>query len=269
MDFLELLKNWGKGLGSFAFERLLPAVILLAIGILAVKIVLRIIQTMLQKTKLDEGIIKLFRRILKVALYLLLLLMAASKLGIDVTGVVALASVLTLAVSLAVQTALTNVIGGFTLLNTKPFVAGDYVEIAGRSGTVKDVGLTYTKLATPDNKIVSIPNSAVVATEIVNYSTTGTRRVDIVVAVENDVAPDLVLETLKECAEHPCILQEPAITVGVSGYLESATEYKLLVWCKSSDYWTCHFDTHKKVKEVFAEKGIRFAYPHMNVHMDS
>jgi len=268
MDFLELLESWGRSLGSFTIDRLLPALTLLVIGILAVKAGLRILQTMLQKTKLDEGVIKLTRRILKVALYLLLLLMVASRMGIDVTGVVALASVLTLAISLSVQTALTNVIGGFTLLNTKPFVAGDYVEIAGQSGTVQDVGLTYTKLATPDNKIVSIPNSAVVAVEIVNYSTTGTRRVEIAVNVENDVDPELVLDALRESAELPVVLKEPAVTVGVSGYKESATEYKLLVWCKSADYWTCHFETHKKVKAVFAQKGIRFAYPHMNVHMD-
>ena len=269
MAVLEVLKSWVQSLSGYAWQRLLPALILLVLGIVSVRVILCILQSMLKKTRLDEGVIRLARRSLKVVLYLILLLMVASKMGIDVTGVVALASVLTLAISLSLQTALSNVFGGFTLLNTKPFVAGDFVEIANRTGTVKDVGLTYTILATPDNKIVSIPNSAVVATEIVNYSTTGTRRVDIVVAVENDFAPDLVLETLKECAEHPCILQEPAITVGVSGYLESATEYKLLVWCKSSDYWTCHFDTHKKVKEVFAEKGIRFAYPHMNVHMDS
>jgi len=268
MEFLELLESWGRSLGSFTIDRLLPALTLLVIGILAVKAGLRILQTMLQKTKLDEGVIKLTRRILKVALYLLLLLMVASRMGIDVTGVVALASVLTLAISLSVQTALTNVIGGFTLLNTKPFVAGDYVEIAGRSGTVKDVGLTYTKLATPDNKIVSIPNSAVVATEIVNYSTTGTRRVDIAVNVENDVDPELVLQTLRECAKMPFVLEDPAVTVGISSYQESATEYKLLVWCKSADYWTCLFETNKKVKEVFKEKNIRFAYPHVNVHVD-
>jgi len=140
MDLLGMLKTWGRGLGSFALDRLLPAVILLVMGILAVRLILRILQTMLHKTKLDAGVVLLVRRILKVALYLLLLLMVASKMGIDVTGVVALASVLTLAISLSVQTALTNVIGGFTLLNTKPFVAGDYVEIAGQSGTVQDVG---------------------------------------------------------------------------------------------------------------------------------
>lgn len=268
MDFWELLKNWGGKLGNFALDRLLPAIILLVIGIFAVRLILSLLQTMLKKTKLDDGIVKLARRVLKVALYFLLLLIVASRLGLDVTGVVALASVLTLAISLSVQTALTNVIGGFTLLNTKPFVAGDFVEIAGRSGTVKDVGLTYTKLATPDNKIVSIPNSAVVATEIVNFSTTGTRRVDIAVSVENDAQPQLVLDTLRECADLPFVLKEPAITVGVNGYKESATEYSLLVWCKSGDYWTCHFELHKKVKEVFTEKGIRFAYPHMNVHVD-
>ena len=193
---------------------------------------------------------------------------AAASLGINVTGIVALASVLTLAVSLAVLNALANVIGGFTILTTQPFHSGDYVEIAGQSGTVQEIGLTYTKLATGDNKLVSIPNSAVVATQIVNYTALGTRRVDIVVSASYDCAVDAVLEALKEAGSIPTALDTPAPFAAVKNYGESAIEYVLQIWCNSENYWPTLFDGNKNVKAVFDAKGIRMSYPHLNVHLD-
>ena len=201
-------------------------------------------------------------------LYILLALMVADKIGLDVTGVVALASVLTLAISLSVQNALTNLIGGFTLLYTKPFTAGDFVEIAGQSGTVESIGLTYTKLATGDNKQVSIPNSSVVSAEIINYTAAGTRRVDITVSASYETPVDLVLESLREAAKLPTALDTVAPFVAVKNYADSSIEYVLQVWCKSEDYWTTLFDGNKRIKEVFDAKGVCMTYPHLNIHMD-
>ena len=175
---------------------------------------------------------------------------------------------LTLAVSLAVQNALANVIGGFTLLYTHPFHSGDFVEIAGQSGTVKEIGLTYTKLATPDNKSVSIPNSAVTAAQIVNYSALGTRRVDLTVSASYDSPVDTVLASLLEAARVPTALDEPAPFAAVQEYGDSAIVYALKVWSTADDYWTTLFDVNKKVKEIFDEKGVVMTYPHLNVHLD-
>jgi len=160
--------NWLNRLLDFTLTDILPALLLVVIGIVVIVIIKKIVNSILVKSKLEKAAHSLIKSVISVILYLLLGLIVASKLGIDVTGVVALASVLTLAISLSVQNMLTNLIGGFTLLSTKPFVSGDFVEIAGQSGTVKEIGLTYTKLLTPDNKEVSIPNSAVVAAQIVN-----------------------------------------------------------------------------------------------------
>jgi small conductance mechanosensitive channel len=193
--------------------------------------------------------------------------MVASRLGIDVTGVVALASVLTLAVSLALQNILANVIGGFTLLYTKPFSSGDFVEIAGQSGTVQEIGLSYTKLNTADNKVVSIPNSAVVAAEIVNYTVAGTRRVDVVISASYDTPVELVLETLKEAGRLPTVLSDIAPFAAVKNYGESSIEYVLQLWCASGDYWTTLFDAQRIIKAVFDAKGIEMTYPHLNVHI--
>ena len=147
---------------------LLKAVIIAVVGILLIRIVMQLLNKVLEKSKLEKAAHRLLKSLAKTMLYILLGLMVASSLGVDVTGIVALASVLTLAISLSLQNMLANVIGGFTLLYTQPFHGGDYVEIAGQSGTVKDVGIAYTRLITPDNKMISIPNSAVVAAQIVN-----------------------------------------------------------------------------------------------------
>ena len=246
----------------------LPALILLVVGILVIRLILNVLNIALSKTKMEKVAYGLIRSTAKVVLYILLALMVADKLGVDVTGVVALASVLTLAVSLSVQDLLTNVIGGFTLLYTKPFVSGEFVEVAGQSGTVQEIGLTYTKLATGDNKLISIPNKSVVAAEIVNYSASGTRRVDVAVSASYDAAVDQVLEALKEAAAVPTALAEPAPFAAVKNYGDSAIEYVLQVWTSGADYWTTLFAVNKRVKECFDEKGIEMTYPHLNVHLD-
>ena len=255
-------------LETFAIHKLLPAALILAVGILAVRLILRILTAALEKTKLALPLTKLIRSVLRILLYVLLLLVTASALGIDVTGIVALASVLTLAVSLSVQNALTNVIGGFTLLSTKPFAAGDFVEIAGQSGTVSDVGLTYTKLSTADNKIVSIPNSAVASGQIVNFTAAGTRRVDITVCASYTAPVEQVLSALQEAAGVPTALDMPAPFAGVKRYGDSAIEYVLQVWTTAADYWTTHYTVTQTIKTVFDAKGIAMTYPHLNVHLE-
>lgn len=255
-------------LSGFALDKLLPVIIILVLGILCIRLLIKLVDTALSKTKLESAPAKLIKALLRIVLYVLLALICASKLGIDVTGVVALASVLTLAVSLSVQTALTNVISGFTLLYTKPFVAGDFAEIAGQSGTVKEVGLTYTKLATADNKVVSIPNSAVTAAQIVNYSVSGTRRVDIDVSAAYTAPVEDVLAALRLAGNVDTILDSPAPFAAVKNYGESSINYVLQVWCRSEDYWTTLFEVNKNVKAVFDEKGIAMTYPHINVHLD-
>ena len=206
--------------------------------------------------------------VIRVALYLLLALIVASSLGIDVTGIIALASVLTLAVSLSVQNTLTNLISGFTLLYTKPFVAGDFVEIAGQSGSVREVGLTYTKLVTPDNKCISIPNGSVTSAQIVNYTVMGTRRADITVSASYDTPVELVLEALLEAANVETALETPAPTAVVQGYGESAIDYLLLVWSASGDYWKTLCTVKENVKKVFDAKNVVMTYPHINVHVE-
>jgi len=265
---LEFWKNIWSAISGFALHRLLPAALILVGGILLVRIILRLMNKAMEKSKLDKAVVALIISVLRVVFLLVIILIAASSLGIDVSGIVALASVLTLAVSLAVQDALTNLIGGFTLLNTKPFSIGDFVEIAGQSGTVQQVGLTYTKLLTPDRKTVSIPNSSVVAAQIVNYTADGTRRVDITVNVAYNNDPEQVITALKEAAAVPTALDTPVPYCAVSAYNESTVSYILQVWSTSDNYWATMHGINRNIRTVFKQKGIIMTYPHLNIHLD-
>lgn len=249
-------------------SRVLQAVAVLIIGILAIRIVMKLLNATLEKSKLEKAAYSLITSLAKTALYILLGLITASALDIDVSSVIALASVLTLALSLALQNMVSNIIGGFTILYTHPFHSGDYVEIAGQSGTVQEINMTYTKLSTPDNKVISIPNSAVVAAQIVNYSAMENRRVEVVVSASYSTPTQKVIDALAQAGTVDNVLLEPAPVAVITGYGESAINYSLRVWVKTEDYWDVYFTINQRVKEIFDQQGVEMTYPHLNVHLD-
>ena len=258
-----------SALGAVTLANLLPTVVLLLIGVLVVKAILKLAKKSLTKTRLEKAAADLIYSLLKVVLFVLLGLMAASKLGIDVTGVVALASVASLALSLALQDSLSNVIGGFLLLSNHPFRTGDFVEIAGQAGTVQTIDITYTKLTTADNKTISIPNSSVVASQIVNYSTSGIRRVDIDVSASYQAPIETVKAALLAAAKLDAVLDNPAAPfAAVTGYGESAINYTLRVWTTAGEYWNVFFTINENIKAEFDKAGVQMTYPHLNVHID-
>ena len=240
----------------------------LVIGLLVIRIAMTVVKKLLEKTKLEKAAHGLIKSVVRVVLYVLLGLIVADALGVDVTGVIALASVLTLAVSLSVQNALTNVIGGFTLLYTHPFKSGDYVEVAGKSGTVQEISMIYTKLATPDNKIISIPNSSVVSGDIINYSVAGVRRVDVAVRAVYSEPSQKVIDALIQAGTVDKVMLDPAPMAVITDYGESAIGYSLRVWTKAEDYWDVYFVVTQKILEIFAAQDIKMAYPHMHIYME-
>ena len=255
-------------LAQLLSSNILKAVVALIIGFLAIRIINKLILVTLEKSKLEKAAHSLITSLAKAAMYILLGLIVASTLGIDVTSIVALASVLTLALSLALQNMVSNIIGGFTILYTHPFHSGDYVEIAGQGGTVKEINMTYTMLSTPDNKLISIPNSAVVAAQITNYSAAETRRVDVTVSASYTVPTQKVIDALVLAGTVDKSLVDPAPMAVVSAYGESAIQYSLRLWVKSADYWDVFFQVNQRVKNIFDEQGIAMTYPHLNVHLD-
>ena len=260
--------NWFTTMYSLPLvSKVFTAVVILAAGILGTRILLSLLGKTLAKSRMEKAAFTLILSLTKVVLYLLIGLSTASALGIDVTGIVALASVLTLALSLALQNMVSNVIGGFTILYTHPFHSGDYVEIAGQGGTVREINMTYTMLNTPDNKVIAIPNSAVVAAQIVNYSAMDTRRVEIQASASYEIPVQKVLDALLEAGAVDKVLSDPAPFVAVSAYGESAISYVLRLWVNSADYWDVYFLVNRRVKEIFDQQGVAMTYPHVNVHL--
>ena len=253
---------------SQLFQDICRSAAILVAGIFAMRIISKVLNAALEKSKLEKAAHSLITSLANAAMYILLGLMVASSLGIDVTSIVALASVLTLALSLALQNIVSNIIGGFTILYTHPFHSGDYVEIAGQGGTVKEINMTYTMLSTGDNKLISIPNSAVVAAQIVNYSAAETRRVEILASASYDAPTQQVIDALVLAGSVDNVLLDPAPRAVVTSYGDSAISYSLRLWVKTPDYWDVYFQVNQRVKDIFDEQGIEMTYPHLNVHID-
>ena len=262
------MPNIAQILDNPLFQDICTALIILVIDVLTIRVVMKLLQKTLEKSKLEKAAHSLITSLSKAAMYILLALIVASTLGIDVTSIVALASVLTLALSLALQNMVSNIIGGFTILYTHPFHSGDYVEIAGQGGTVTEINMTYTVLTTPDGKLISIPNSAVVAAQIVNYSVAEVRRVEVAVSASYTMPPQKVIDALVLAGTVDNALLDPSPMAVITNYGESAIQYSLRVWVKNPDYWDVFFLVNQRVKTIFDEQGIAMTYPHINVHLD-
>ena len=254
--------------GSLFFKKLMGTVLILVIGVLVIRVIMRLITAALEKSHLEKAAHSLILSLARAAMYVLLFLIAASQMGIDVSSIVALASVLTLALSLALQNMVSNLIGGFVILYTHPFHSGDYVEIAGQGGTVKEISMTYTVLATPDNRIISIPNSAVAAAQVVNYSSADSRRVELTVTASYDAPTQKVLDALVLAGTVDNALLNPAPSAVIVSYDDSAIRYSPRIWVKPGDYWDVYFQVNQRIKDVFDQQGIEMTYPHLNVHLD-
>ena len=253
---------------SLFFKKLMGTVLILVIGVLVIRVIMRLITAALEKSHLEKAAHSLILSLARAAMYVLLFLIAASQMGIDGSSIVALASVLTLALSLALQNMVSNLIGGFVILYTHPFHSGDYVEIAGQGGTVKEISMTYTVLATPDNRIISIPNSAVAAAQVVNYSSADSRRVELTVTASYDAPTQKVLDALVLAGTVDNALLNPAPSAVIVSYDDSAIRYSLRIWVKPGDYWDVYFQVNQRIKDVFDQQGIEMTYPHLNVHLD-
>lgn len=260
---LELLKD-------FPFTKALTTAVLIVVCLVAIKVLLTLFDKFIEKSKLDL----IFRKILRIAVKVLLLFISViivlGSIGISVSSLIAALSVVGVAFSLAIQGFLSNVFGGLQIISNKPFNIGDYVDAGGESGVVREVGLFYTKLDTPDKKLIRIPNSIIANSNITNYSSAVNRRVDITVGASYDADVEKVKAILLQllCA-HTLILdgEDVAPVVHVSTYNANDISYTLRAWCKSEDYWTVYFDIMDTIKPTFDKNGIAMSYPHVNVHM--
>lgn len=236
---------------------------------IAMNIITKLTEGLFTKVHLNGGIIGFARTAVKVALWALTIIIVAETLGIDTTSLVAVVSVISLALSLSVQNILTNVFSGVTILISRPFEVGQYVEIAGVGGTVTAISVMHTTLETPDHKEILIPNSEITSSKITNFSSEPLRRVDLTFSASYDAPTALVKQALYEAmAADDRILTDPAPFVGLNAYQANDIQYVARAWCAGGDYWGVYFDLNERVREVFAKYDIQFSYPHVVVHQE-
>lgn len=266
MDFFN---NFLATIGLAGASNIVSAIVIFLICLIAIKVVTAVVDRLLDKSGKLDGTLKGFvKTAVKIALWALAIIIVAGSLGIDTASLVAALSVVGLALSLAVQNVASNVFSGITLLMTRPFAEGDYVDIAGKGGTVKSVGLFYTVIDTPDNRVITIPNGDVTAASIINYSRESKRRVDFTFSASYDNSTeDVKAAILEAVAGDSRILAEPAPFVALSAYKDSSIEYVLRVWCNNADYWDVYFAVNERVRESFERRGVQMSYAHVNVHL--
>lgn len=189
-------------------------------------------------------------------------------MGIPLTSIITLAASAGVAVSLAMQGALSNLVGGITLLILKPVKSGDFVKIGDLEGTVQSIGAFYTELTTPDNRHISMPNSSLTNTAIVNYTREGTRRLDVNFSVSYQSDMNQVFSVLEQLIrENSAILPDPAPVVHLSQMGDNGLTYFIRVWCKNEDYWPIHFFLMEEGKKALDRAGIEIPFPQVDVHM--
>jgi small conductance mechanosensitive channel len=255
--------------GKLTLSTLLPALIYLIGGLIISKLILSVLNRALKRSNVDVTLHKFFRTAVKLLLHFIVLMTVASALGIQVTSLVALLSIAGLAVSLSIQGLLSNVLSGLMLLSIQPFKVGDYVDVGGTAGTVKEIGFIHTKIVSFENIMMYIPNNDISSGKIINYSTEEKRRFNFKITASYDSPPEKVRKTLLEyVASHPLIDKDPAPFVAVSDYKESSIEYVVRAWADNSVFWDVNWDLYNGLDDLFKKNGLVMTYPHLNVHIE-
>ena len=248
--------------------KLLGGIIVILVGFFIVRWVMKLITRSEGFKKIEPTIRGFLLNLVKVVLYIIVILTAANVMGIPLTSFVALMGSAGVAVSLAMQGALSNLVGGLTILLLKPFKVSDYVKIGDTEGTVQSIGTFFTEFTTPDNRHISLPNSSLTNTAIVNFSREGTRRLDISFGVSYDADIDHTIRTLQEAvAMTPGILDQPEPIIKLTECGDSSLVFMIRVWCNASDYWNVSWSLTENGKRMLDKEGIEIPYPQMDIHM--
>lgn len=255
-------------LAATAGVRLLGTIVVVLVGFVLIGRLGRLLKKSKGLGRVDETARNFVIGFLSVFLKIVLLLVAADMLGVPMTNIVAILGSCGLAIGLALQGSLANFAGGLMLILFHPFKDGDYIESGSAAGTVQDISILYTRLLTPDNKEIVIPNGALSNAVVVNYSTQENRRLDVEIGVAYDSDLSMVKSTLLSlAAENPGVLQTPAPEANVTDFKDSAVTVGLRVWTKNADYWEVYYALRNALKEKFDENAISIPYPQLDVHM--
>ncbi|HJF56494.1 mechanosensitive ion channel family protein [Anaerotruncus colihominis] len=256
-------------LGKFLdlLPKLLTAALILLVGIILVRWAAKFARNLLKHSRLDVTLHNFIVSILSALLYILLAIIVVTVLVPSAAGsLITMFGVFGLAVSLAVKDSLANLAGGMSVLFTKPFALGDYVNINGNEGTVQEIRLNYTVIKTVDNKLVHIPNGDVAKAEITNFTAQETRRLDLVFSIGYDDDFEQAKKIIREIVhDNPLAHSDPEPIVRMVEHGDSAIRIGCRVWVDTADYWTLNYDLLEEVKRRFDAAGIHIPYNQLEI----
>lgn len=248
--------------------RILLAALTLIVGIQIVKLVRRLVKNVLTKAEAEVGVVQFLDSFLKIALYVVLGFIIAAGFGVDAASIVAILGSAGVAVGLALQGSLSNLAGGVLILILKPFKVGDYIkeDSAGNEGTVSEIQMFYTKLRTPDNRTIILPNGTLANTSLTNATQTDKRRIDIKVGISYMADIKTAKEVLRGVLDkEKAILPDKDKLVYVDELGESAVVMGVRCWVKKEDYWNVKWSLTEEIKYTLDENGISIPFPQMEV----
>jgi len=268
MEALQAAQTWIVENGFTLATKVVIALILLLIGKFLIAMVTGLLNKSLSKVKKLNELLRTFMiNTLRQLLWILLYVLIAAQF-IDVLPIIAGLGVLGLIIGLAFQDTLSNFASGLMILANDPYQKGHYVEAGGHAGSVTEMNIMATTLATPDNRQITIPNKVIWGSPIVNYSVTGTRRLDITVGISYDSDINKAKEIVRGLlSADERVMAEPAPVVEVATLGDSSVDIVVRPWSKTSDYWGLHFALQQRIKEAFDADGIEIPFPQRVVHM--
>ena len=257
-----------RALGHFTMEDLISAVIMLAVCLLAVKLLLKILDRLLGRTKLEDRVRRYVLLGLKAVLYTLTVVFTAGAMGIDMSSLVALLSVCSLGVTLAAEDVLGNMAGGLVIFSSHPFALGDFIEADGAMGTVELITLNHTRILTPDGYTALLPNKELASAKVINYTTLGRRRITWKMSASYDAPTQSVKDACWEALrETPNILEDPEPTVFLTKLADSGIEYTIYIWTKTDDWWATQFILSENLRKSFDRHNVQIPYNKLDVQI--
>ena len=248
--------------------RLLVAIIVFFIGRWLIKRIINLIVKGMQRRKVEASLFSFTRSMVKITLYFLFVIIIIGILGIETSSFIALFASAGIAIGAALSGTLQNFAGGVMILLFKPFKVGDYIEAQGQSGTVREIQIFNTILATPDNKIIIVPNGGLSTGITENYSKEETRRVDWIFGIAYGDSYDKAKEVIARLLNNDSrILTTPAYFIALNSLGDSSVNIVVRAWVKSPDYWDVFFDMNEKVYKTFTQENINIPFPQMDVHL--
>ena len=267
MDFDRILATVWELIVLYGLK-IVIAILILIVGRWIAMGIRKLVKKMIRRAQVDEVIVSFVGSLVYIALLVFVVIAALGQVGIHTTSFIAVLGAAGLAIGLALQGSLANFAAGFLMILFRPFRVGDYIEGGGVAGTVEEIQIFTTTLKTPDNKTVIVPNAKITGDNIINWSTTGTRRVDMTFGIGYGDDIDQAKKTIAEVLDQEGrILKDPPYQIALMELGDSSVNFVVRPWVKSEHYWGVYFDTMEKVKKAFDANGISIPFPQRDVHV--